>query len=102
MSTSLTVTRNENHTNRLCDAVYVEIEEMKIADINIYKPPSSDTHSFEDILQHIKDWTSHTRKELVLIGDLNFPDLNSLSESNKDGLREGIIGKNKSQWGREL
>ena len=69
---------------------------MKIGVINIYRPPSSDTQSFEDILRQIRDWTDHTTKGLVLIGDLNFPNLHSWSESDRDRLRKQSRKKNKA------
>ena len=50
ISSSLSVTRHESYTNTVCDCGYVEIEEMNIGVINIYRPPSSDVNSFEDIL----------------------------------------------------
>ena len=100
VNTALTVTKEEKYTNGVCDAVYVEIEEMNIGIINTYRPPSSDIDSFDDILQKIKEWTSHTRRELVLIGDMNFCTMNGWTESDKDSLRESIIGKNKTQWGK--
>ena len=33
---------------------------------------------------------------------MNFRSMNAWTESDKDGLREAIIGKKKIQWGREL
>ena len=75
---------------------------MNIGVINIYRPPSSDVNSFEDILKQIKDWTDQTTKELVLIGDLNFPEQNSWTEADREGIRESIQGRQKNQWGREL
>ena len=38
VSTTLTVTKNQSHRNGMCDAVYVEIEEMHIGVINILGP----------------------------------------------------------------
>ena len=74
VSTTLSVTINNSHSNGVCDTVYVEIEEMNLGIINIYRPPSSDVYSFEDILSQVREWTEQTTKELVLIGDLKFPD----------------------------
>ena len=36
VSTTLSVTRHESHSNGVCDTVYVEIEEMNLGIINIY------------------------------------------------------------------
>ena len=66
---------------------------MNIGVINIYRPPSSDVNSFEDILKQIRDWTDQTTKELVLIGDLNFPEQNSWTEADREGIRESIQGR---------
>ena len=77
ISTSLSVTRHESYSNTVCDCVYVEIEEINVGVINLYRPPSSDANSFEDILKQIKEWTDQTTKEIVLIGDLDFPDQSS-------------------------
>ena len=102
VSTDLTVTQEESYTNGVCDVIYVEIEELNLGIINLYRPPSSDKNSFGEILHKIKEWTSQTRRELVLLGDMNFRSMNAWTESDKDSLREAIIGKNKIQWGREL
>ena len=102
VSTTLSVTSHESHSNGVCDTVYVEIEEMNLGIINIYRPPSSDIHSFEDILSQVREWTEQTTKELVLIGDLNFPDQHSWSEADREGIRESIQGRQRTQWGREL
>ena len=67
--------------------------------INIYRPPSYDIHSFEDILSQVREWTDQTTRELVIIRDLNFPDQHSWSEKDRDGLREAIQGRNKASWG---
>ena len=102
VNTDLTVTQEESFTNGVCDVIYVEIEELNIGIINIYRPPSSDKDSFGEILQKAREWTSQTRREIVLLGDLNFKSMNAWTESDKDGLREDIVGKKKTQWGREL
>ena len=75
---------------------------MNLTIVNHYRPPSSDIHSFEDIISHIREQTSQTTKELVLIGDLNFPDQFSWTEGDKEGLIEAIQGRHKGSWGREL
>ena len=58
VSTALTVTQEERYTNGVCDAIYVEVEELNLGIINLYRPPSSDKNSFEEVLQKIKEWTS--------------------------------------------
>ena len=55
ISNTLSVTKHDSHSNGVCDMVYVEIEEMNVAIINLYRPPSSDIHSFEDIISHIRE-----------------------------------------------
>ena len=45
ISSSLSVTRHESYSNTVCDCVYVEIEEINVGVINIYRPPSSDVNS---------------------------------------------------------
>ena len=102
VSTDLTVTQEESFTNGVCDVIYVEIEELNLGIINLYRPPSSDKDSFGEILQKIREWTNQTRREIVLLGDMNFRSMNAWTESDKDGLRADIIGKKKIQWGREL
>ena len=37
-----------------------------------------------------------------MIGDLNFPEQNSWSEADREGIREPIQCRQKNQWGREL
>ena len=80
----------------------MEIEEMNLGVINIYCPPSSDTQSFEDVMEQSREWTEQRNKELVLIGDFNFPDQYNWSEADREGIRESIQGRQKGQWGREL
>merc|ERR1711895_264431 len=41
-------------------------------------------------------------REIILLGDLNFKSMNAWTESDNDGLREEIVGKRKTHWGREL
>ena len=50
VDTSLTVTQEESYTNGICDVIYIEIEELNIGIINMYRPPSSDKDSFNDAL----------------------------------------------------
>merc|ERR1712177_2380 len=102
IDTGLTVTQEESFTNGVCDVIYTEVEELNIGVINIYRPPSSDKDSFNEILQKVREWTSQTQREIILLGDLNFKSMNAWTESDKDGLREDIVGKRKTQWGREL
>ena len=102
IDTSLTVTHEESYTNGVCDVIYTEIEDLNIAVINAYRPPSSDKESFNEILQKAREWTGQTQREIVLLGDLNFKSMNAWTESDKDGLREDIVGKKKTHWGREL
>ena len=71
---------------------------MNLGVINIYRPPSSDTHSFEDVMEQGREWTEQTNKELVLIGDFNFPDQYNWSEADREGIRESIQGRQKGQW----
>merc|ERR1711989_235461 len=102
IDTGLTVTQEESFTNGVCDVIYTEVEELNIGVINIYRPLSSDKDSFNEILQKVRKWTSQTQREIILLGDLNFKSMNAWIESDKDGLREDIVGKKKTQWGREL
>ena len=102
VDTGLTVTQEESYTNGICDVIYIEIEELNIGIINMYRPPSSDKDSFNEALLKVREWTSQTQREIVLLGDLNFKSMGSWTESDKDGLREDIVGKKKTQWGREL
>merc|ERR1712240_185323 len=102
VDTGLTVTQEESFTNGVCDVIYIEIEELNIGVINISRPPSSDKDSFNEILQKVREWTSQAQREIILLGDLNFKSMNAWTESDKDGLREDIVGKKKTQWGREL
>ena len=53
-------------------------------------------------MSQVREWTQQTTKELVLIGDLNFPDQHSWSEADREGIRESIQGIQRTQWGREL
>ena len=53
-------------------------------------------------MSQVREWTEQTTKELVLIGDLNFPDQHSWSEADREGLREAIQGRQKTSWGRKL
>ena len=93
ISNSLTVTKHESYTNTICDCVYVEIEELNFGVINLYRPPSSDANSFDDILKQIKDWVDQSSREIILVGDLNFPDQSRWTEADKEGIRESIQGR---------
>ena len=53
--------------------VYVQIEEMNLAIINLYRPLSSDIHSFMDIINHIREWTSETTRGWSSSGILASP-----------------------------
>ena len=102
IDTDLTVTQEESFTNGICDVIYTEIEELNMGVINMYRPPSSDNDSFNEVLHKVREWTSQTQREIILLGDLNFKSMNAWTESDKDGLREDIVGKKKTQWEREL
>jgi endonuclease/exonuclease/phosphatase family metal-dependent hydrolase len=78
----LTVRELFKYSNNYCESQVLEIRELELLLINIYRPPSTPKQLFEETLEKIqkvieeeaeKDESKSKSKTLLALGDFNFP-----------------------------
>jgi exonuclease III len=76
----LTVIERDTYSNNYCESQVLEIRELELLLINIYRPPSAPKQLFEDILNRCQEIITeviekeNTKAKTILgVGDYNFP-----------------------------
>ena len=71
----LTVIEKESYSNNCCESQVLEIKQLDMFLVNIYRPPNSPQQLFEDTLQKCQDIIEKAgeAKTLLALGDFNFP-----------------------------
>ena len=71
----LTVTERFKYSNNCCESQVMEIKELELILINIYRPPHSPQQLFEDTIKKCQDVIDEVgaSKTLLALGDYNFP-----------------------------
>ena len=62
------------YSNGCCELLINELGELAITIISIYRPPDATSEEFSDVLDRAKSYlTTHTSKDVIVVGDFNFP-----------------------------
>ena len=76
----LTVVERETYSNNCCESQVLEIRELELLLINIYRPPNSPKQLFEETLTRCQEIIfdviekeSSKAKTILALGDYNFP-----------------------------
>ena len=76
----LTVVERESYSNNCCESQALEIKELELLLVNVYRPPNAPTQLFEDTLSKCQDVINLVlekedikSKNILAVGDFNFP-----------------------------
>ena len=76
----LTVIERASHSNNFCESQVLEVKELELILINIYRPPKSPKETFKETLEkcqesidEVMDKLENKSRTLLALGDYNFP-----------------------------
>ena len=76
----LTVRERGKYSNNFCESQVIELQELDLILVNIYRPPNSPMHLFQDTLNRVQEAINEASekdkkvaKTLLVTGDYNFP-----------------------------
>ena len=76
----LTVTEISKYSNNFCESQILEIKELELVLINIYRPPKSPLNLFQDTIEKVQEAIdeihekeNNKSKMILATGDYNFP-----------------------------
>ena len=71
----LTVTEKLKYSNNFCESQIIEIKELDLILITIYRPPHSPQQLFEDTINKCQEVIEEVgaTKTILALGDYNFP-----------------------------
>ena len=70
----LTVKERAKYSNNFCESQVIELKELDLILVNIYRPPNSPFQLFQDTLEKVQEAINEdSTKTLLATGDYNFP-----------------------------
>ena len=77
----------KEYSNGSCELLIVELNELSVTALCMYRPPDATTEEFKDIIEKSRSYiNTHVCKDVILLGDFNFPEEIVEWRSTDDGI----------------
>ena len=92
----ITVIERFKYSNNCCECQVLELKELELLLVNVYRPPNAPKDLFEEILQKCQDVIDKIMeseiekcKTVCAVGDYNFPFIQCIAMAKQKKIRQG-------------